>query len=164
MNKILGLVLGMLLSMSSYATNVAVIDFRAALLQSERGLAASVEPRKQVLNMENQLNGARKELDDFAQELKREELTLAPEEYKSRVQELNQRDAAIRNMGANMQRQAKQMEQKLIDSLSPDAEVVLKKLIEDKKLDLVLNRQLSLYANKGVDLTAEFVKRLNEAQ
>ena len=65
MNKILGLVLGMLLSMSSYATNVAVIDFRAALLQSERGLAASVEPRKQVLNMENQLNGARKELDDL---------------------------------------------------------------------------------------------------
>ena len=59
---------------------------------------------------------------------KREELTLAPEEYKSRVQELNQRDAAIRNMGANMQRQAKQMEQKLIDSLSPDAEVVLKNL------------------------------------
>jgi len=164
MKKFLGLFLGVVLSLPSYATEVAVIDFRGALLQSEKGQAASVEPRQQVRNMESQLNSSRLELDAFAKELKKEELALAPEEYQRRVQELNQRDAAIRNMAANMQRQAKQMEQKLIDTLSADAEVVLKALIAEKKLDLVLNRQLSLYAGADADLTAEFIKRLNEAK
>ncbi|MCZ2721709.1 OmpH family outer membrane protein [Marinomonas sp. 15G1-11] len=164
MKNVFGLVFGLMLSFSSFATEVAVIDFRGALLQSDKGQAAAVEPRKQVRNMENQLNSARKELDDFAKNLKKEELTIAPEEYQKRLQELNQRDVAIRNMAANMQRQAKQMEQELVDSLSPAAEVILKDLIAEKKLDLVLNRQLSLYANAGVDLTAEFVKRLNGAK
>ncbi len=164
MKKILVLFFGIVFSLSSFATNVAVIDFRGALLQSERGQAASVEPREKVRNMESQLNNARLELDNFAKELKKEELTLAPEEYQRRIQELNQRDAGIRNMAANMQRQAKQMEQQLIDSLSPDAELILKALIAEKKLDLVLNRQLSLYAGANVDLTAEFIKRLNEAK
>ncbi|MFT2111025.1 OmpH family outer membrane protein [Marinomonas sp. 2405UD68-3] len=164
MKTFLGLFLGAVLSLPSNATEVAVIDFRGALLQSEKGQAASVEPRQQIRNMESQLNNSRLALDAFAKELKKEELTLAPEEYQRRIQELNQRDAAIRNMAANMQRQAKQMEQQLIDTLSSDAEVILKALIAEKKLDLVLNRQLSLYASGDVDLTAEFIKRLNEAK
>jgi outer membrane protein len=48
--------------------------------------------------------------------------------------------------------------------LTPQAEGVLKQMIQEKKLDMVSNRQLSLYANVGVDLTAELTRRLNEVK
>ena len=162
MFKLLGLLSLVIISTAVSATEVAVIDFRAALLQSKQGLAASVEPRQQVQLMEQRLQSAEAELSSIAAELKKDELTLSTDEYQQRRQALAQRENAVRNMAANMQREAQKLEQKLIDDLSPQGEVVLKALIEEKKLDLVLNRQLSLYANGETDLTAEFIKRLNE--
>lgn len=151
-----------LISFSASATNVATLDFRVAVLQSKMGQEASVEPREKVAKMEQQLNAAKAELNEKVASLKRDELTLDPETFKQRQNILAGREAELRNAAANMQRQAQKLEKELLAKLTPDAEAVLKKIIQEKSIDLVLNRQLSLYAGPNIDITNELTKRLNE--
>ena len=87
---------------------------------------------------------------------------MSQDEFKKRRAELAETQNKIRAMAANMQRQAKELEQQLIQSLTPKGEAALKSLIEERKLDLVLNRQLSLYATGASDITDELVKRINK--
>jgi outer membrane protein len=163
MKKSIILIVCTLLSFSASATNVATLDFRIAVLQSNLGQDASKEPREKVAKMEQQLATAQAELKEHAANLKRDELTLSPEMIKQKQQALAKRDAEIRNAAANMQRQAQQLEKELLAKLTPKAELILKEIIKEKSLDLVLNRQLSLYSGPGVDITNELTKRLNES-
>lgn len=163
MKHILILVITSLISISAFATNVATLDFRVAVLQSKLGQDASKEPREKVAKMEQQLNAAKAELSEKVTNLQRDELTLDPTEFKKRQQALAKREGELRNAAANMQRQAQKLEKELLATLTPKAEEVLKKIIQEKSLDLVLNRQLSLYAGAGIDITNELTNRLNES-
>ena len=144
------------------ATEIAVVDFRAALLQSNIGQEASKGPKQQVAQMDAALQQEQKALETSANELKRDELTLSQEEFQQRRQDLAERQNRLRGMAANMQRQAKELEQELIESLTPTGEAALKSIIEERNLELVLNRQLSLYASAAADITDELVMRINK--
>jgi len=162
MKKLLGVFIGLLLINNVNATEVAVVDFRAALLQSNIGQEAAKAPQQKVAEMDARIKQEQASLEASANELKRDELTLSAEEFQKRRQALGAQQNQVRALAANMQRQAKELEQQLIQSLTPKGEAALKSLIEERKLDLVINRQLSLYANTGVDITGELVKRINE--
>lgn len=162
MKKMIVALCSLLVTLSVQATEVAVVDFRAALLQSNIGQEAAKEPQAKIQAMDARLQKAQDDLKEADEALKREELTLAPEEFNKRRKELIQRQNGIRQMAAQMQQQAKALEKNLIDSLTPKGEAALKSIIEERKLDLVLNRQLSLYANSESDITSELVERINK--
>jgi outer membrane protein len=162
MKKIIIAIFTLCFMSSVQATEVAVIDFRAALLASNIGQEAAKDPKQKVAEMDARLKKEQADLELLAKDLKRDELTLSEGEFKKRRQTLAEHDNKVRAMAANMQRQAKALEQKLIQSLTPQGEAALKFLIEERKLDLVLNRQVSLYAAADADLTDELVKRINK--
>ncbi|PYF78641.1 periplasmic chaperone for outer membrane proteins Skp [Marinomonas alcarazii] len=162
MKKLITAIFTLCFITSVQATEVAVLDFRAALLQSNIGQEAAKEPKQKVAAMDARLKSEQESLEADANNLKRDELTLSEEEFKKRRAELAEKQNKIRNMAANMQRQAKELEQQLIQSLTPKGEAALKALIEERKLDLVLNRQLSLYASGASDITDELVERINK--
>jgi outer membrane protein len=161
MKNVLSAFVGLLLITNVYATEVAVIDFRAAVLQSNIGQEAAKEPKQKVTEMDARLKEEQAALESSAKDLKRDELTLSKDEFNKRRQELAEQQNKVRAMAANMQRQAKELEQELIKSLTPQAEAALKSLIEERKLNLVLNRQISLYADQDADITNELVERIN---
>ncbi|WP_137170242.1 OmpH family outer membrane protein [Marinomonas sp. FW-1] len=162
MKKLITAIFTLCFITSVQATEVAVLDFRAAILQSNIGQEAAKEPKQKVAAMDARLKSEQESLEADANNLKRDELTLSEEEFKKRRAELAEKQNKIRNMAANMQRQAKELEQQLIQSLTPKGEAALKALIEERKLDLVLNRQLSLYASGASDITDELVERINK--
>ena len=162
MKKLITAIFTLCFMTSVQATEVALLDFRAALLQSNIGQEAAKEPKQKVAAMDARLKSEQESLEADANNLKRDELTLSEEEFKKRRAELTDKQNKIRNLAANMQRQAKELEQQLIQSLTPKGEAALKALIEERKLDLVLNRQLSLYASGASDITDELVERINK--
>ncbi|NLQ18204.1 OmpH family outer membrane protein [Marinomonas sp. M1K-6] len=162
MKKIITAIFTLCFIGSVQATEVAVVDFRAALLQSNMGQEASKQPREKVAQMDARLKSEQETIEASAKDLQRDELTLSEAEFKKRRQSLAEQQNRLRAMASDMQRQAKELEQQVIQSLTPKGEAALKSLIEERKLDLVVNRQLSLYANAGADITDELVKRLNE--
>ena len=144
------------------ATEVAVLDFRAALLNSEIGIEAAKEPKQKVAAMDARLKEEENAVNGMIQDLKRDELTLSPEEVQKRRQAIAERDKNVRAMAAKMQNEARTLEQKLIQDLTPKGEAALKALIEEQGIELVLNRQASLYAGAKVDITSELVQRINK--
>ncbi|MBD5772248.1 OmpH family outer membrane protein [Marinomonas colpomeniae] len=162
MKNLLTAFFGLLLISSVHATEVAVVDFRGALLQSNIGQEAAKGPKQKVAEMDVRLKKEQADLETAANNLKRDELTLSADEFKKRRQGLAETQNKIRALAASMQRQAKELEKQLIESLTPQGEAALKSLIEERKLDLVLNRQLSLYADADADITNELVKRINK--
>lgn len=161
MKYILSILVSVFFAANLYATEVAVVDFRAAVLQSNIGQEAAKEPKQQIAEMDARLKQEQSALEASAQELQRDELTLSQDELNQRRQALAEQQNRLRAMAANMQRQAKELEQKLVQSLTPQAEAALKSLIEERGLNLVLNRQLSLYADQDADITNELVERIN---
>jgi outer membrane protein len=162
MKNILGAFICLLLIGSVHATEVAVVDFRSALLQSNIGQEAAKEPKQKIAEMDARLKQEQADLEESAKNLKRDELTLSQDEFQARRKALAEQQNKIRSMAAGMQRQAKELEQQLIQSLTPQGEAALKALIEERKLDLVLNRQLSLYADANADITNELLARINK--
>ncbi len=162
MKKLLGILLVTMFCIQAQAAEIAVLDFRAAILQSNAGQEAAKAPRQQVDQMKARLDKENASLKEMAESLKRDELTLAPEDIKSRRQAINEKQAQLRSMVSAMQQQAQQMEQKLIQDLTPKGEAALKEIIEERKLDAVLNRQAAIYTNGSVDITAELIEKLNK--
>ncbi|MCB5161654.1 OmpH family outer membrane protein [Marinomonas algarum] len=144
------------------ATEVAVVDFRAALLGSKIGQQAAEAPKQKIAAMDARLQKDQEDLKTAANNLQRDELTLSKEEFDKRRKQLAEDQNKIRAMAANMQRQAKALEQEVIQSITPQGEAALKALIEERNLDLVLNRQLSMYANAESDITDELLNRINK--
>lgn len=162
MNKLLSLAIATLFSANALASEIAVLDFRAALLQSDAGQAAAQEPRQQVDQMKARLEQENKALKDMVESLKRDELTLSSEQVSERRGQINQKQQQLRGMVQAMQQQAQQMEQQLIQRLTPQGEAALKEIIDERNLDAVINRQAAIYTNNSVDITAELIEKLNE--
>ncbi|MBR7887340.1 OmpH family outer membrane protein [Marinomonas sp. A79] len=162
MKKIIAAIFTLCFISQVQATEVAVVDFRAALLGSDIGQEAAKEPKQKIAAMDARLKQDQEALQATANDLKRDELTLSKEEFNKRRQQLAEEQNKIRAMAANMQRQAKELEQALIQSITPQGEAALKALIEERGLDLVLNRQLSLFADAEADLTNELMQRINK--
>ncbi|SBS27693.1 periplasmic chaperone [Marinomonas spartinae] len=164
MKKILGALVGLFMVGCVHANNVAVVDFRAALLQSNMGQKESAEPRKQVAAMDARLKSEREKVQKKADALKRDELTLSPADLKKRRMELMQSENQLRSMAAGMQRQAQGLEQSVINKLTPKGEAALKAIIKKRKLDLVLNRDVAVYAAPDSDITKALIDRLNKGK
>lgn len=164
MKKVLGALVGLMMIGSVHAGTVAVVDFRAALLQSDVGQKESAEPRKKVAAMDARLKSEQEKVQKMADDLKRDELTLSADELKKRRMELAQKDNQVRTMAAGMQRQARGLEQDVINKLTPKGEAALKSIIKDRKLDLVLNREVAVFAAPDADITKELVDRINKGK
>lgn len=151
-----------LLSINVWALEVAVVDIRAGIFQSQAAQEALKEPQAQLAAFDQQIKQENAELKDMSEALKRDELTLSQEEVQSRQKEIAQRNTALRNKVASVQRQTQVLEQQLFNQLKPKADAILKKIIEEKKLDLLLNSQATLYFESSMDITAELISRMNE--
>ncbi|SBS34988.1 Outer membrane protein (OmpH-like) [Marinomonas aquimarina] len=162
MKKLLSMAFVALLSAHTMASEIAVLDFRAALLQSDAGQEAAQAPRQQVDQMKARLDQENRTLKDMVESLKRDELTLSADQLAERRAEVNKKQAQLRQMVAAMQQQAQQMEQQLIQNLTPMGEAALKELIDERNLDAVISRQAAIYTNESVDITAELIEKLNK--
>lgn len=162
MKKLLSLAIATLFSANALASEIAVLDFRAALLQSDAGQAAAQEPRQQVDQMRARLEQEDKALKDMVESLKRDELTLSSDQVSERRGKINQKQQQLRGMVQAMQQQTQQMEQQLIQQLTPQGEAALKEIIDERDLDAVINRQAAIYTNNSVDITAELIEKLNQ--
>lgn len=63
-----------------------------------------------------------------------------------------------------LQAEQQQVLQKVQQQLSPKIPAILEKLIKDEKIGMIINAQSVFHADADHDITAELVKRLNNAK
>ncbi len=152
-----------LASIKVWALEVAIIDTRLGIFQSDEAQEALKEPQEQIKAIEEQIQQESEELQEMSAALQRDELTLSEAALEVRQREIAQRDAVLRNKVVNLQRQAQLVEQQIIANLRPKVEEIIQQIVDEKKIDLLLNRQTSVYFSPSLDITSELTSRMNES-
>ncbi|MCD8520397.1 MAG: OmpH family outer membrane protein [Alphaproteobacteria bacterium] len=141
--------------------NIAIVDVQALLTES----SAAKNIQKQLQEKRDALQ---KEFAQYEEKLRTNEKSLAEE--KSKLDEAAfkaKRDEFEKNLLETqtlVQKKKRDLEQAVLDSTSVLREALLKivaEISEDKKYDVVINRQNVVIADKALDITPQVLEKLN---
>lgn len=159
---LLTLVLGMGIAFGAHAEKVAVLGVQEALLASDAAAqfrkdlqSELAKDEQKVLDLEKQVKAAREKI------AKNKDLVSAEELKKLRLQHQKVFTEFQRN-GQALQQKRLQREQAFIQQMRPLLDKVIRGLIEERKYDLVVAKQATLFAKRDIDITPEVVELLNK--
>ncbi|GAB3488583.1 OmpH/Skp family outer membrane protein [Marinomonas epiphytica] len=162
MKKLYAAFICLLLIGSVQATEVAVVDFERALWSSKIGQPIVEDLQMQETTIEGAAKDFQQKLAAMKEEADRNALTMSAEDKQKSQTAFNYARDNYSKQLQRMRQALAQDKQKALRSLLPQGEAALKALIEAQGLDLVLNRQVSIYAGANVDITNELVKQINK--
>lgn len=160
--KLIGFVLAFGLSFSVYAEKVAVLGVQEALLAS----AAAAEFRK---NLKTELAKDEQKVLDLEKQVKATREKIAKNKDLVSKDELNQMKIQFQKVFSEYQRAGQALQQKrmereqgFVQQMRPKLDKVIRGLIEKDGYDLVVAKQATLFAKKGMDITPKVVELLNK--
>lgn len=162
MKKLFTAFIALLFVGSVHATEVAVVDFERALWRSKLGQPTAKELGMQESTIESAAKEFQQKLVAMKEEADRNALTMsAQDKQKSQIAFNHARENYSQQI-QRMRQALAQDKQKALRAMLPQGEAALKAVIEAMKIDLVLNRQVSVYAGASVDITDELVEQINK--
>jgi outer membrane protein len=139
---------------------IAYVDIQKALNLCEAGKAAKKQITLEVDRMRKNFAGKQKELEKLKEDLEKRGLVLseAAREEKARDYQAKTRD--MQRMERDYQEELQRKDRELTESILRKLEGVVKKMGEDGKYTLILERNQGgiIYASDALDLTDELIK------
>jgi outer membrane protein len=139
---------------------IAYVDIQKALNLCEAGKSAKKQITLEVERMRKNFAGKQKELEKVKEDLEKRGLVLseAAREEKARDYQAKTRD--LQRMERDYQEELQRKDRELTESILRKLEVVVKKMGEDGKYTLILERNQGgiIYASDALDLTDELIK------
>jgi outer membrane protein len=139
---------------------IAYVDIQKALNLCEAGKAAKKQITLEVERMRKNFAGKQKELEKLKEDLEKRGLVLseAAREEKARDYQAKTRD--LQRMERDYQEELQRKDRELTESILRKLEGVVKKMGEDGKYTLILERNQGgiIYASDALDLTDELIK------
>ena len=155
------LLAALMLSANALAANIGIVDAQAALRASnaakafDEQLKADLESaRAELVALEGQIKAKQNELRQNQDLLSQEQLRAEDDKYRQMVQSFQVRRQALN------QEQVKR-EQAFLKQVRPVIRAAVIQIAEEKKLDLILNREAAAYASASLDVTARLIEILN---
>ena len=152
----------MVYSLSSFADNAHFIDFKEVLNTSKSGAEAQKKLKLEFEAASKKFNKIEKDIRSKESEIISQKKTLAPEDYKKKVQALRKEVADSQknkqttfNSIAKSRNDAKKA---LLKALTP----ILKKYMEENKIRIVINKQMVVLGDKELEITNQIIAILNK--
>lgn len=163
MRKITGVLclLGML-SVPAYATDVAVLDWREALMSSEAAQRSMNELRNQTSDQRQRAESLGQELQQLQQRLQQDGAVMSDSERNSVRQELRQKGSEFQQLRAQIQQAQQQAEQQLLQSAKPKLDRAIDQVVAEHDVQLLVDRDSVVHMADGLDLTQEVTDILND--
>ena len=143
---------------------IAYVDIQKALNVCEAGKAAKKQIALEVERMRKTFAGKQKELEKLKEDLEKRGLVLseAAREEKARDYQAKSRD--LERMQRDYQDELQRKDRELTESILRKLEVVVKKMGEEGKYTLILERNQGgiIYAAEALDLTDELIKAFDQ--
>ncbi|MDV6320282.1 OmpH family outer membrane protein [Chromohalobacter sp. HP20-39] len=164
MRKLTGaLCLGVMsvLSMPAMATEVGVLDWRQALLNSDAAQRSMNELKNQISSQQQRAQSLSQELQQLQQKLQQDGAVMSESERTSTQQELRKKGAEFQQLRQQIQRTQQQKEQAFMKSAKPKLDRAIEQVVEQHDLDLVVDRDAVVYSKEGLDVTKEVTRIFN---
>lgn len=133
----------------------ALLASDAAKTFREELAAQTASAERSVLDLESQARELRTKIQTNQDLMSRDELNALQLQFQKTFDE-------YQRQGQALQQNRAEQEQRFISDMRPKLDQIIRKLIEERDISLIVNRQSTIYMEPGIDITPEVLKRLNE--
>ena len=160
-------VLGLLFSMGSVGLaaelKVAVLDYGAAMLRSDRAQKMADGIKKDLKQDEKRILALESELKSLTEKVERDGLVMAASEKSELMKEIDDKKLDYGFLIKKFQKRQKEGRDEIVKALQPELGGVIESVVKAGGYDLVLERGGVVYVSSAYDITEDVIKALNKA-
>lgn len=143
--------------------SIAVVDIEALMSDSAAAKSIKQQVESHRKKFEAEMEALEKQLRASAEKLQTESKTLSKEEAEKKVQAFQEKRSEANKTLESRRNALGKGTTEAMNTLTNSIFNVCAKLAEEKKYDLIITRNNVIVGAKSLDITAEVMKRLNEA-
>ncbi|MBL4584048.1 MAG: OmpH family outer membrane protein [Pseudomonadales bacterium] len=162
--KICALVLlpGLLFANFAFAElKIVVLDVQRAILASDEAVRFIEQVQKEVAPDAEKVKKIETSAKKLQTQLANSGAIMSEAEKKKLTESIEEKVVNYKYLVGKLQNTQKQKQQELLKLMNPKVEMAIKKLLEENKYDLVLQRQALIFANSELDITSKLTDMLN---
>lgn len=170
-NRIALVVLTLMLSLSFGAMANELTSPRVAVADLRGALMGSAKVQEELKKAEQQLSGEQSRARQLAEEarslqerLQRDSSIMSDDERRKVTQQVEQKVQEYQFIASRLQNQMQEIQQEIGERYRPSLEKAVNELLEEYKIDILLDRQAVAFARPKFDLTQAIAEKLNKAK
>lgn len=171
LNRITTFLAAILLSLSFGLTadelkspRIAVLDWQGALMESTKVQEEFKKADQKLSGEQSRARQLAEEARSLQERLQRDGSIMGEDEKRKVSQQVEQKAQEYQFIASRLQKQQQEMRQEIVERHRPTLEKVVNEVIEEYKIDLLLDRQAVAFARPQFDLTKAVAEKLNKAK
>ncbi|MFD1216224.1 MULTISPECIES: OmpH family outer membrane protein [Microbulbifer] len=147
-------------------TKVAVVNFQAAIMSTEKAKTRinALKTSSEYSQLQSSAEGIRAEVQKMAEDAQKNGVTWSEEQKAEHQRKMQFKRSDFETAVKKLRAMESQAVQEIQKTMVPKAKAAMEEVIKERKLDLVLDANSAVFAGPSTDLTAEVVKRMNAAK
>ncbi|MEH6652160.1 MAG: OmpH family outer membrane protein [Motiliproteus sp.] len=141
---------------------IAVLDMEAALASSKQAAALREKIQLEFSAEEAELRQLSDQGNAMKAKLEKEASFIGEDERKQMMADIQTKYQEFQSLGKRIKQEAQSREREFLQQLRPEVETILKRLVEEQKIDIIINKKGVVYAQPAADLTPRVVEELNK--
>lgn len=150
------------LSAPAYSTEVAVLDWRGALLSSEAAQRSMQQLESRLAGQQQEAQSLGQELSQLQQRLQQEGDSLPEDQRRSLIQEFQQKGSRFEQLRQQIMEEQMRAEQNFLQEAEPKLERAVQQVISRHNVQVLVEPQGVLHSERDLpNLTGEVIEILN---
>lgn len=146
------------------AQRIAVLDWQAAMLESTKIQAELQKADQQLAGEQNRARQLAEEARALQERLQRDGSIMSEDERRRLTQQIEQKAQEYQFVVSRLQKQQQETRQEIINRHRPNLERAVNTLINEKKIDILLDRQAAAFVKPEFDITPAVAEQLNKME
>lgn len=146
------------------AQRIAVLDWQAAMLESTKIQAELQKADQQLAGEQNRARQLAEEARALQERLQRDGSIMSEDERRRLAQQIEQKAQEYQFVISRLQKQQQEARQEIINRHRPNLEKAVNTLINEKKIDILLDRQAAAFVKPEFDITPAVAEQLNKME
>lgn len=148
--------------MAQAEMKVGVLDIRAALFSSNAAKDFSKKMVDEFKAQELEVRSIQEEGKKLQERLKKDAALMSDVERGKLASQLEEKVKEFQYLRQKLDGAINQKKQEFIQASKPRIDVVLQKIVDSDKLDLIIPRETIIYVTPDMDITAKVIEQLNK--
>ena len=144
-------------------TKIAIVDMERALFQSNGAQASFKQVEEQFGDDLVKIKALEKAIKENQEKLQKDGAIMSDDEQRKLRNNIKESQSEFQFFAGKLQQAEQQWRQQFFRANLPKLQEIMKKLIEEEKVDMVLNGQAVIHVSPDLDLTKKLLLKLNEA-
>ena len=159
-----GLLMAVLPSIVLAQGRIAVVNLEQAILQTDvaQQRLQEFESNEDFASDKSQFDALREELDQLVKDFQRDQAAMSEEDQVAARQKMASKQSDLEYVAMKLQTLQTQNAQRVMQELAPQAQEVLREIIETDQIGLLLQQQAVIHADLGYNITAKVSDKMNQ--